>query len=471
MSALTRRSALPIILLLAVVLRLAAALYLGDSVPTGTDETSYSALGARVAGGYGLTFDRGWYPFTPPNTPTAHWSFLYTGFVAAIYSVAGPHPLSARLVSAIIGGILLPWMMYRLARRLYAADYLPEALSGSPVSIAPAPPPGSAAAMLPILAALLGAVYLFFVQFAASLMTETLYISALLWSLERALAVQQRARSGHAAAHDGLRLGLGLGISLGIAALLRQSLLPWAPVMGLWLLWRGWRHGALGVAFRALVVAASITVACILPFTLRNFVVFHHLLLLNSNAGYAMYSAQHPMHGTSFREYDAAPLPEGLDGLNEAQLDKELMRRGVGFILDDPDRYALLSLSRVRDYFEFWPTPNTPPVNNIGRVLSIGLFLPFMIYGVWLAIRNPVTSPAHDLLHPEDVAFLLLYMTFYSILHLLTWAMSRYRLPVDAVALLFAALALLDLARRLLPGHLLVATTTVDGEMLRLKGR
>jgi hypothetical protein len=240
-----------------------------------------------------------------------------------------------------------------------------------------------------------------------------------------------------------------MGLALGIAALFRQSILPWAPVMGLWLLWRGRRHGAFGAAFLALVGAAAVVILCILPFTIRNYLVYDEFLLLNSNAGYAMYAAQHPMHGASFQEYRAAPVPDDLRGLNEAEIDKVLLRRGISFILAEPGRYALLSLSRVRDYFEFWPTPGTPLINNVGRVLSIALFLPFMMYGVWLALRDPARSPAHTLLHREDVAFLVLFMAFYTSLHILTWAMSRYRLPVDAVALPFAALALLDVAQKL----------------------
>jgi hypothetical protein len=39
-------------------------------------------------------------------------------------------------------------------------------------------------------------------------------------------------------------------------------------------------------------------------------------------------------------------------------------------------------------------------------------------------------------------------MAFYSLLHILTWAMPRYRLPVDAVALPFAALGILDFIGR-----------------------
>jgi hypothetical protein len=439
------RIGLPIIFAVAIALRLAAGLYLGDTVPANTDETSYSALGARLVEGRGYSFDRGWYPFTPPNRPTAHWSFLYSAFVAAVYSVAGPHPLAVRLVGAVIGGIILPWATYRLARRLFAAEHLPETTGKRPAG---APPPGSPAAVIPLLSAFLAAVYLFFVLFAASLMTETFYITALLWSLERALALQQLMRSGHADVRSSLRIGLGLGLALGVATLLRQSILPWAPVMGLWLLWRGWKHGAFGAAFRALAVAAALTVLCILPFTIRNHRVYGEFLLLNSNAGYAMYSAQHPMHGTSFQEYAAASLPDDLDlrSLNEAKMDKELMRRGIGFVLDEPGRYALLSLSRVRDYFEFWPTPGTSAANNVGRVLSIALFLPFMLYGLYLAIRSPGGKGNGAGPDGEDTAFLLLFMGFYSLLHVLTWAMPRYRLPVDAVALPFAALAFYTLA-------------------------
>ncbi|MGD2147717.1 MAG: hypothetical protein PVH41_13560, partial [Anaerolineae bacterium] len=35
----------------------------------------------------------------------AHWSFLYTAFVAAIYAVVGVHPLTVRLVQAVHRGL------------------------------------------------------------------------------------------------------------------------------------------------------------------------------------------------------------------------------------------------------------------------------------------------------------------------------------------------------------------------------
>ena len=104
------------ILLLAVILRIAVALYLGnivDAPPLLTDQRSYHALGARLVAGHGYSFDIGWYPFTLPDTPTAHWSFLYSFFVAAVYEVAGVQPLAVR---AGAGGA---------GRRSAAVDSLP----------------------------------------------------------------------------------------------------------------------------------------------------------------------------------------------------------------------------------------------------------------------------------------------------------------------------------------------------------
>jgi 4-amino-4-deoxy-L-arabinose transferase-like glycosyltransferase len=443
---------LVLILGLSVLLRVAVAFYLGDSVPVGKDENSYSQLAARLAGGYGFSFDQAWYPFTPANVPTAHWSFLYTILVGSVYAVTGIHPLAVKLIQALATAILLPWMTYRLARRIFPRSPGQERQLGGEV--------------LPLLAALLAAIYLYFVLYAAMIQTEALFIIAVVWSMERAMALGEIHRRGAARdemGKDAWIAALGLGLGLGVATLLRQSILPWVAVLFAWLIWvnvRTFQRYNVPTFQRSnvqslapLVLSGTVMLACILPFTLRNYRVYGNFLLLNSNAGYAMYSAQHPMHGASFGEYDAAPLPEDLaeNGLNEAQWDRELMRRGIGFILAEPGRYLRLSLSRIPDYFEFWPTRDTTLLHNIGRVGSFGLFLPFMLYGIWLAVRQARAGPPRRgwpeiLASPLGLA--LLFMAFYSLLHILTWAMPRYRLPVDAVALPFAALGILDLIGR-----------------------
>ena len=424
-----------------MALRIGVAFYLGDIVDAPvnlTDQRSYDALGARLIQGHGFSFDRGWYPFTPPDTPTAHGSFLQSLYVAAVYALFGVHPLAARLATAILGGLLLPWMVLRLTRRTF-----PQA---PPLHVRVGKRALDIAEPVPLMAAFLAAIYPYFILYAATLMTETFYLVALLWSLERALAVAHGLRT---AGRVDARAVIGLGVALGVATLFRQSILPWVVVLFAWLLWVEVRTTRRLTARTLLSLggAGLILLLFIVPFTVRNYQAYDEFLLLNSNAGYAMYSAQHPMHGTDFREFDAAPMPGDLAGLNEAQLDRELMRRGIGFVVADPSRYLLLSLSRVKDYVAFWPSPDTTLLHNIGRILSFGLLIPFLLYGIVLALRH--SRHATQPFSTSPVALLLFFALFYSVLHILTWAFPRYRLPVDAVLMPFAGLAVVDLIRRL----------------------
>ena len=443
------------ILAASVLLRVGVALYLGDMVdapPLMTDQRSYHALGARLVQGYGYSFDRGWYPFTLPNTPTAFWSFLYPLFVAAVYAVFGVHPLAVRLVQAVLGGILLPWMVYRLARRLTLTAHGTPPVGGAVSREGLEQGAGWGWQGLPLLAAALCVIYGYFILYAATLMTETFYIVAVLWSLETGLRLGARLREGHSVPW---RLALELGLSLAVSTLLRQSFLPWVPLFFLWLLVEAFTRSNVSTfgrsnvlttgwaALRSLILAGLVLVLGILPWTIRNYRVYGRFLLLNSNTGYAMYSAQHPMHGVSFHEFEAAPLPPDLKGTNEAEWDRELLRIGLQYVRDDPWRYLRLCLSRARAYFEFWPTPDTVPLHNIGRTASFGLFLPFMLYGLYLSLRRWPSQG--DPLRPWGLGLLYLFMVFYPLLHILTWAMVRYRLPVDALGLIFAALALHDL--------------------------
>jgi len=78
-------------------------------------------------------------------------------------------------------------------------------------------------------------------------------------------------------------------------------------------------------------------------------------------------------------------------------------------------------------------------LHNLGRVGSFGLALPLMIYGLVLAGRDRRMVRRNGLL--------LLFVIVYSVMHLLTWAMVRYRLPVDAVLMPVVGWALVDLVQ------------------------
>jgi len=138
-------------------------------------------------------------------------------------------------------------------------------------------------------------------------------------------------------------------------------------------------------------------------------------------------------------------IPKELLSLNEAALDQALLKQGVQYILADPIRYLLLSFSRIPVYFQFWPSADSGMVSNISRVASFGILWPFMLYGI---IRWGMTGGFRRFSSPAWL--LILFAVVYAGIHILTWALIRYRLPVDAVLLLFAGVAVVDLYQAIL---------------------
>jgi 4-amino-4-deoxy-L-arabinose transferase-like glycosyltransferase len=416
------------ILIVSVLIRLLAALYLGNEVkelPGTFDQISYNLLAQRVLDGHGFTFGTNWWPATLANAPTAHWSYLYTSYLILVYALFAKSALAARIIQAVLTGLAHPYLAYLIGREVFS------------------PATG-------LVAAALTAVYTYFIYYSASLMTEPFYLVLILTSLWLAIRL---ARSGAEPAlqtgrsrHPAWILGLALGISLGAVVLLRQLFMLIIPFIFLWVWWASRRK-----QIWPLVLSGLVIVAMIVPFTFFNYLRFDRFVLLNTNAGYAFFWANHPIYGTHFvpiltpemGSY-ADLIPKELLSLDEAALDQALLKRGFEFIIQDPVRYFLLSLSRIPAYFMFWPSVRSSSVSNLARVGGFGLLLPFMLYGLYRSAVSWV-RPYLD----QPVMLLYLFVGVYTAVHLLSWALVRYRLPVDAVLVLFAGLALVDLAERI----------------------
>lgn len=386
-----------------MLLRLVVALLLGNRVevmPGIHDQLSYDALAQSILAGRGYQFDAAWYPFTPANMPTAHWSFLYPLYLAGVYGLFGYNPLAARIIQAVVVAILTCWLVYSFTRRLFGAQ-------------------------VGLVAAAIAAVYTYFVYYSGALMTESFFMVAALAVIETTYRLLERPTVG---------LALLLGLVSGLAVLLRQTFIFFIPVLLLWLWWRGRERIKLGYLALPVLVAG----AMILPWTVRNYQVYGQFLLLNSNAGYAFFSSVHPSLGAEWTAAKSVtPVPREWLALNEAALDRRLTSTAVQFILDDPGRYVLLTLSKFEEQFKFWPTPDSGLISNVQRVLSFALLWPFALYGIYLARGRW-----------REWSLLLLFFALISAVHLLTWPSARYRVPTDACLMPFAALAIVHLYAR-----------------------
>src|SRR5688500_17126513 len=193
---------------------------MGDAVealPGIHDQLSYDALARRLVAGEGFSFGQSWWPATRPGEPTAHWSYLYSGYLAAVYALFGPDPLVARLIQASLAGLAHPWLAWRIGARIF----------GARVGLA---------------AAGLTALYPYFVYYAAALMTETFYILAILAVVDLAtgkIGAPTRPRIGRSHRLSPIAWAwpfVALGLAVGMAVLLRQTFVLVVPVLFAWLL-------------------------------------------------------------------------------------------------------------------------------------------------------------------------------------------------------------------------------------------
>ena len=419
---------LVIIIGVSISLRVGAALYMGNQVvelPGTADQVSYHSLALRVLEGHGFSFADAWWPVTAAGAPTAHWSYLYTFYLVFIYWIFGPNPLIARLIQAVLVGLLHPYLAYLIGQRAF----------NSAIGLA---------------AAGLSAVYIYFIYYAGTLMSEPFYITSLLASLYLAMLLPSQKQNG--LGDDSVRkrylLEVLFGITLGVTVLLRQLYLLVIPFLFIWLFLAEHKSNIF-LSLRSIFASCLILIVMVIPFTIYNYIRFDQFVLLNTNSGYAFFWGNHPIHGTGFIPILPSAtyrklIPEELRDLNEAALDKALLQRGIEFVIEDPVRYFDMSISRIPAYYKFWPSGDSSLISNFSRVASFGLCLPFMMYGVvksfgfykQISVLDFVGSP---------LMLLFLVISVYSTIHLLTWALIRYRLPVDAILLVFAGISIIDI--------------------------
>jgi hypothetical protein len=66
-----------------------------------------------------------------------------------------------------------------------------------------------------------------------------------------------------------------------------------------------------------------------------------------------------------------------------------------------------------------------------------------MVYGIWLVVKAEVKAAAClPSTSASALTLILAFIIVYTAVHLASWANVRYRLPIDAVLLIFAGLAL-----------------------------
>jgi hypothetical protein len=253
-------------------------------------------------------------------------------------------------------------------------------------------------------------------------------LSAFLFSWVLVLALRMRGIGEREGPVRAPRAGewAAFGLLWGLIALTNPSLCLFMPVCVLWIL-HGvpgrelWPRQAVGV-----LLAAAILIACLAPWTYRNWRVFHQFVPVRANLGVELYLGNGPGATGLLMEYDhPAQAPDQLQLYSEmgevayAKLRGEMAKR---VIRADPGRFALLTLKRTYYFWFSVPHPGDEGfVNEYGRNLNFQFTSIVGLLGLALALRRHI--PAAWLFF---WAFLLLPLTYYFVtVH------ARFRHPLE----------------------------------------
>ena len=392
------------ILAVALLLRVAAAVALGDEIrglSGANDEITYSTLGARMADGHGLTFPTGWYPWIKADAPQAYFSFAMSGGLGILYSITGDHPLVARLLMALAGTAVV-WLTYLLGLRYF----------GSRVAL---------------VAAAVSAVYAYLVFYSASLVTETPFTLAVLASIYLAGSVVREPT---------LKNWVLLSFALTLAVHARMAVIFFIPLLLLWALWEARGARIVHAAIPLVMIGLSIA-----PFTYWNYQTWGHFVPLQTQFGHVFWNGNHPGHQGDFHPFKVFEIPQEVLALdNDAEITSRLLEMGIANVRENPGDFLSLTVTRVRELFVFWPTETSSTAANLLRVFSFGLVAPWALGGLILNLKR----------WRELLPFLLFAVTHVGI-HAVTWSMIRYRVPMDPFLILLAAAALVRTQEAVFP--------------------
>jgi 4-amino-4-deoxy-L-arabinose transferase-like glycosyltransferase len=372
------------IFLVALVLRL-IPVFLSFDLSIGLDDMfQYDMLARSLVSGNGyrwyaqedlylvqpfLHIDLSTVDYDPRGVPTSFRPPLYPAFLALVYLLAGAGAhrfFAARLVQALLGAALAP-LTCTLARRLFNSPLPSGEGPGVRAEAPPLPPgeePGARAERAARLSAWIVACYPMLLIYPLSLATENLFF---LLALVSTLALLKAAETLNANDANGripriknekehsrnsnireIRVGifrarwfLLSGLLLGLLALTRSVSLLFAGLAVLWV-WFALRQRRM-----AAVVFLSATVV-VLPWIVRNSLLHHRLIGIETTLGYNLYVGYHPAGSGSFQ------YPQSLDLLtilDDGARDQAGQEKAWEFIRADPARVPYLALQRLGYFF------------------------------------------------------------------------------------------------------------------------
>ncbi len=390
----------------------------GGAAPS-SDSIAYDELAWNLARGMGIQLMGESAPYPTAKAPLLPW------LVSLVYRATGHVFMAALLVQAVLGAFV-PLLVRALGRSMFN------------------PPVGRVAGWLAVGHPLL-------VFFSGYLLTENLFGVVVLAALLASTAWIKRPRAGAA---------FGAGLLWGLAALTRPSALPLPAIVAVW----AWAPLGLslrpGERTRQVMTLLLGTALAIAPWTARNALVLGEFVPITTGGGRTLLDANNPVvwddpaqRGGAISTAEHEPWRSRWRNLSEMDVDRVAGAEAVEFGLSRWRQWPQVAWAK---FSRFWRlralTPTTgrwfQPGSLPDRLLALAdplLAWSLVVFpcALWGLARTLRFSRRHFQLLP------LVVIAVFTAGALVFWGALRMRVPAEPMILLYAAVGMLDLSRRL----------------------
>ncbi|MCB1112406.1 MAG: glycosyltransferase family 39 protein [Chlamydiales bacterium] len=268
-----------------------------------SDQGIYNTAAERLASGAGYTDDSG--------NPTAYWAPGYTFYIASFYYLFGSK-VTVAFAANFISYLFLVAGVYTLSCLAYSRR-------------------------VGAMAAILTALYPSFIFYTTIIASETLFSAMLIWVLVFGWLSFQKDRYK-------ILWIVACGILLGLTALVRpQALL--IPI-ALFAIGSAQHASIWSASWRFITVAILMVITCI-PWGLRNQEQLGAFVLVSANSGANLWIGNHEGADGGYMHLDSAIANNNLENASLVERDKQLSRKALQFIKENPGQFARLMLQRI----------------------------------------------------------------------------------------------------------------------------
>ncbi len=272
------------------------------------------------------------------------------------------------------------------------------------------------------------------IYYSGEIVTETPYILLLALAASTLIRAREHPLSFWRWAAAGMLIGL--------ATLCRSALLGFIPVVCLWAILVQPKRGR-GIANGALLAAGFVLVMA--PWWARNLAVHGRFVPATTEGGFTFWVTNNDRAdggGHCFFPDDKASF----DGLSEAEIDRRFYQMGWAYVRSHPGRFVELAATKFVRFWRPWPHASEPSVGVLAAIVAGLSFTPVLFLAVWGAIAARARW--------RELLPIYLLFGYYTLLHMVLMAITRYRLPLEPFLIVLAAHGLVEMwKRRTLPSQ------------------